>query len=279
MWPPPLLLLLLLLAPTPRAARPPRPHSHPATPFAQSSVTCHKCSARSTMYEPFLNLRCMHLPCLPACCVCATQVLPPARPPTRPSTHNRPPARPPTLARSLPLVREGKGSSFAWLGIKGAPTTLADCLTAFTADEKLEVRGVCACGWGGALWGGLPPTADDKLKVRRVCGVCVVAGVKGWEGVLHRGPCQLTLSSPSPPPHTRVHPGRRGLLLRGVLRPHAGHQAHPPAPPAARAVPAHQALQVQGGWGWGGLVCVCMCCGGEEGRVCVCACTSSASTR
>ena len=49
---------------------------------------------------------------------------------------------------SLPLAKEGGGKvgggNFSWLGIKGGggsggPATLQDCLTAFAADEKLEV--------------------------------------------------------------------------------------------------------------------------------------------
>lgn len=61
----------------------------------QSSVTCHKCGGRFTMYEPFWDL-------------------------------------------SLPLAKEGKGGGLSWLGIKGTPASIQDCLTAFTADEKLE---------------------------------------------------------------------------------------------------------------------------------------------
>ncbi|KAL4459011.1 hypothetical protein ABPG75_013876 [Micractinium tetrahymenae] len=61
----------------------------------QSSVTCHKCGGRFTMYEPFWDL-------------------------------------------SLPLAKDGKGGGFSWLGLKGTPASIQDCLTAFTADEKLE---------------------------------------------------------------------------------------------------------------------------------------------
>jgi hypothetical protein len=45
---------------------------------------------------------------------------------------------------SLPLAKEAKGGTFSWLGLKGSsPSSIQDCLTAFTADEKMEVRVVC----------------------------------------------------------------------------------------------------------------------------------------
>ena len=40
---------------------------------------------------------------------------------------------------SLPIVREGKGGLGAWLSGKSIPTTIQDCLQAFTADEVLQV--------------------------------------------------------------------------------------------------------------------------------------------
>ncbi len=61
----------------------------------QSSVVCHKCHTRFTMYEPFWDL-------------------------------------------SLPLGKEGKsGGGFNWFQAK-PPSTIADCLAAFTADELLQ---------------------------------------------------------------------------------------------------------------------------------------------
>jgi ubiquitin carboxyl-terminal hydrolase 2/21 len=39
---------------------------------------------------------------------------------------------------SLPLSKEGRGGGFSWLGLKGSPSSIQDCLTAFTADERLE---------------------------------------------------------------------------------------------------------------------------------------------
>lgn len=51
---------------------------------------------------------------------------------------------------SLPIVKEGKGGLGAWLSGKSIPTTIQDCLQAFTADEVLQVWAssctcVCAC--------------------------------------------------------------------------------------------------------------------------------------
>ena len=40
---------------------------------------------------------------------------------------------------SLPIVKEGKGAWGAWLSGKSIPTTIQDCLQAFTADEVLQV--------------------------------------------------------------------------------------------------------------------------------------------
>uniref|UniRef100_A0A1D1ZYV0 Ubiquitin carboxyl-terminal hydrolase n=1 Tax=Auxenochlorella protothecoides TaxID=3075 RepID=A0A1D1ZYV0_AUXPR len=68
----------------------------------QSSITCHKCNGRFTMYEPFWDL-------------------------------------------SLPLAKEGKQSSLSWLGIKGSPASISDCLTVFAADEKLEGAEAFSC--------------------------------------------------------------------------------------------------------------------------------------
>lgn len=42
---------------------------------------------------------------------------------------------------SLPIVKEGKGGLGAWLSGKSIPTTIQDCLQAFTADEVLQVCG------------------------------------------------------------------------------------------------------------------------------------------
>eukprot|EP00887_Chlorella_sp_A99_P006654 scaffold3.g6654.t1 len=40
---------------------------------------------------------------------------------------------------SLPLAREGRApGGLGWLGLRGPPATLADCLQLFTADERLE---------------------------------------------------------------------------------------------------------------------------------------------
>ncbi|GAB4823329.1 hypothetical protein N2152v2_010375 [Parachlorella kessleri] len=60
-----------------------------------SSVSCHGCGRRFTMYEPFWDL-------------------------------------------SLPLAKEGKNSSLSWLGVKGTPASIQDCMRVFTADELLE---------------------------------------------------------------------------------------------------------------------------------------------
>ena len=60
--------------------------------------------------------------------------LPPRPPtPTRPLHLHLPPA-----PCSLPLAKDSKGG-FSWLGLRGSPSSIQDCLTAFTADEKLEV--------------------------------------------------------------------------------------------------------------------------------------------
>ena len=50
---------------------------------------------------------------------------------------------------SLPIVREGKGGLGAWLSGKSIPTTIQDCLQAFTADEVLQVSSCC---WAGCLY-------------------------------------------------------------------------------------------------------------------------------
>jgi hypothetical protein len=126
------------------------------------------------MYEPFWDLRCAavdrggaspalartHAPPLllsplpspllvltsqpPNSCYClnapssSSCLTPPPPPPPQP-----PPTHPPTC--SLPLARESKGGSFAWLGLKGAtPASIQDCLTAFTADERMEVGAAAA---------------------------------------------------------------------------------------------------------------------------------------
>ena len=41
---------------------------------------------------------------------------------------------------SLPIVKEGKGGIGAWLSGKKDPTSIQDCLQAFTSDELLQVR-------------------------------------------------------------------------------------------------------------------------------------------
>ena len=40
---------------------------------------------------------------------------------------------------SLPIVKEGKGGIGAWLSGKKDPTSIQDCLQAFTSDELLQV--------------------------------------------------------------------------------------------------------------------------------------------
>lgn len=68
----------------------------------QSSITCHRCGGRFTMYEPFWDL-------------------------------------------SLPLAKEGKQSSLSWLGLRGSPASIGDCLAAYAADEKLEGDEAFSC--------------------------------------------------------------------------------------------------------------------------------------
>ena len=51
---------------------------------------------------------------------------------------------------SLPIVKEGKGGLGAWFSGKSIPTTIQDCLQAFTADEVLQVWAsaytcICVC--------------------------------------------------------------------------------------------------------------------------------------
>lgn len=44
---------------------------------------------------------------------------------------------------SLPIVKEGKGGIGAWLSGKKDPTSIQDCLQAFTSDELLQVMVHC----------------------------------------------------------------------------------------------------------------------------------------
>ena len=50
---------------------------------------------------------------------------------------------------SLPIVKEGKGGLGAWLSGKSIPTTIQDCLQAFTADEVLQV-------WASSMFTHVP---------------------------------------------------------------------------------------------------------------------------
>lgn len=64
------------------------------------------------------------------------------------------PTSPALLPNSLPLAKESRGGGFSWLGFKGASPTIQDCLTAFTADEKLEVGlgdDACWASWDGGM--------------------------------------------------------------------------------------------------------------------------------
>ena len=69
--------------------------------------------------------------------------------PLLPRLSYAPASPPPPNPCSLPLAKESRGGGFSWLGFnKGAPATIQDCLTAFTADEKLEVGGPgCRLVW------------------------------------------------------------------------------------------------------------------------------------
>ena len=46
---------------------------------------------------------------------------------------------------SLPIVKEGKQGIGAWLSGKSIPTTIQDCLQAFTSDELLQVSLYVKC--------------------------------------------------------------------------------------------------------------------------------------
>lgn len=132
----------------------------------QSSVTCHKCGGRFTMYEPFWDLRYrgQYSPACTACTACTAFTAAAAaasRRRTLVGLHvltlgqyscrlcrmlTPPPCRCAHMCASaclcsLPLAKEGKSGSFSWLGLKGTPASIQDCLAAFTADEKLEVGG------------------------------------------------------------------------------------------------------------------------------------------
>lgn len=103
------------------------------------------------MYEPFWDLRqAAQLLCSPLTRRCSNMLRWAAhwhRPgctcaptqPCRPCASPQPAAPLPLSACSLPLSKEGRGGGFSWLGLKGSPSSIQDCLTAFTADERLEV--------------------------------------------------------------------------------------------------------------------------------------------
>lgn len=54
---------------------------------------------------------------------------------------------------SLPLAKEGKSGIGAWLSGKTVPTTIQDCLQAFTGDELLQVCPPILC----LIIGSSPP--------------------------------------------------------------------------------------------------------------------------
>ncbi len=41
---------------------------------------------------------------------------------------------------SLPLVREARGGLSSWFSSRPPPSSITDCLAAFTADETLQAR-------------------------------------------------------------------------------------------------------------------------------------------
>ena len=147
----------------PGASRPARPA--PPRPGPQSSVSCQRCGRRFTMYEPFWDLSlplakegecCTVLQLIVLVTVAQTcsgllggsGLLPwPWRTEEGPLAPAGTPCSDPALRPAPPLPLRcaappaGKNSSLSWLGIKGTPASLQDCLRVFTADETLEVGG------------------------------------------------------------------------------------------------------------------------------------------
>lgn len=114
--------------------------------------------------------------------------------PVRTCVHSDITLPPPPPLSPLPLA--GKNSNFSWLGIRGTPASLQDCLRVFTADETLEVWGdalhyILALQLAGTLFLFWEVrlrifTADETLEVRGAnsflvcCSATAAAFAAGW---------------------------------------------------------------------------------------------------